>query len=210
MTEHYTLEMALMDFIPNIAFLTGAFFLVRLVLRERGTRCGRMLMAGSVFIFMGGMLKATWKLTMAISEGQTNIIWMSEQQFVLLAIGFTGMCVSIILLARDYSAKKKSVPPLLAIAPWKIPLLAIMTLAEFGALGILTFISFRRSVRLSGALFIVAALCILGMAGMASGTQTVDRQWVEQSVNVIGQGSFAVACFWLERQSRLKTLGGNC
>lgn len=198
MNEGYSLGLALFDFVPNLAFLVGAYFLVRLVQLERGTRCGRMAMAGTLLVFLGGALKATWKLLYA--TGTADIQWMSQIQFVLLSPGFLAMLVAIVLMARK---QRKSGPmPLLAMAPWKIPFLAVMTICSIGAQGILTYIAFRRGVRLAGALFALAVLCTFGMGGMASATQTVAMQWVEEGINSIGQISFAIGCYLLYRDFR--------
>ncbi|HZU87132.1 MAG TPA: hypothetical protein VFF78_06590 [Anaerolineaceae bacterium] len=206
MTEQtYSIPMALMDILPNIAFLVGAFFLVKLALRERGSKCGRMLMLGSLLIFLGGTLKATWKLLMAAEVADVTLL--SEQQFVLVGIGFVGMLVAVILIARQKLPKDGGpATPILAMAAWKIPFLAIMTLASLGAQGILVYISFRRSIRIAAIFFIVAVLCMLGMAGMASGEQTITRQWIEQSVNLIGQGSFAAGAYFLYKRSEANTV----
>ncbi|MGC9358420.1 MAG: hypothetical protein ACP5GX_11155, partial [Anaerolineae bacterium] len=66
-----------------------------------------------------------------------------------------------------------------------------------GAQGILVYISFRRGAKFAAYAFIVAVLCMLGMSGMASGEQTVARQWIEQSINTIGQIGFAVGSYAL-------------
>ncbi len=192
----YTLGLALTDYIPNLAFLIGSLFLVRTVILARGKPCSRMCMAGSLLVFSGGILKATWKLVYTL--GIADIQWMSQIQFILLAPGFLALLVTAIMLARTKPLKAPAIT--LAIAPWKIPLLAIMTLSSLGAQGILTFISFKRKVPLAASLFIVAVLCMLGMSGMASGSeQTVATQWIEEIMNSIGQISFAVACWLLYR-----------
>lgn len=192
----YTLGLALTDYIPNIAFLIGSLFLVRTVMLARGKPCSRMCMAGSFLVFSGGILKATWKLVYTL--GVADIQWMSQIQFVLLAPGFLALLVTAILLARAKPFKAPAIA--LAIAPWKIPLLAIMTLSSLGAQGILTYVSFKRKVPLAASLFIVAVLCMLGMSGMASGSeQTVATQWIEEIMNSVGQISFAVACWLLYR-----------
>ncbi len=205
MEETYSLGLALLDFVPNLAFLVGAYFLVRLALLARGWRCARMLIAGSLLVFAGGLLKALWKLL--YSTGVADVRLFSELQFVLLAPGFLALLVSAILLARKRTEVEVAAP-LLSIAPWKIPLLATMTLCSLGAQGILTYISFRRGARLAGAMFIVAVLCMLGMASMSSGEQTVARQWIEESINSVGQIAFAVGSFLLYRAVR--AAGGVC
>lgn len=194
--ETYTLPLALLDYVPNIAFLVGAFFLVRTVILARGKPCSRMCMAGALLIFSGGILKATWKLIFTL--GIADIQWMSEIQFILLAPGFLALLVTAILLARTKPFEAPAIA--MAMAAWKIPLLAIMTLSSLGAQGILTYISFKRKAPLAASLFIIAVLCMLGMSGMASGSeQTLATQWIEETMNSIGQIAFAAACGLLYR-----------
>lgn len=195
MEETYTIAMALFDFIPNLAFLVGAFFLVKLSLLLRGKPCARMLMAGTLLIFLGGALKAVWKLLYAANIADIQLF--SQAQFVLLAPGFLGMLISIILLAREQ--RNKGALPLLAMAPWKIPLLAIMTISSLGAQGILVYIGFRCGAKFAAYAFIIAVLCMLGMSGMASGVQTVALQWIEQGINAVGQAAFAIGSYALYR-----------
>ena len=83
-----------------------------------------------------------------------------------------------------------------AIAVWKIPFLAVMTIASLAAQGILASIAFRKRNRIAGAMFISAIICMLAMAGMASGVeQTVAMQWIEEVINTIGQVAFAFGSF---------------
>jgi hypothetical protein len=193
MEDQYTLGLALTDFVPNIAFLVGALFLVRTVIMARSKKSSRMCMAGSALVFAGGFLKATWKLLYTIGVADIQIF--STVQFILLAPGFLALLVTVILLARTKPIKAPAVA--LAMAAWKIPFLAVMTLSSLGAQGILTYISFKRKATLAAVLFIVAVLCMLGMSGMASGaTQTVSMQWIEEIMNSVGQISFAAGC-WL-------------
>jgi len=205
--ETYTIPLALLDYIPNIAFLVGAFFLVRTVILARGRPCSRMCMAGALLIFSGGILKATWKLVFTL--GIADIQWMSQIQFILLAPGFLALLVTAILLARTKPFETPAIA--MAMAAWKIPLLAIMTLSSLGAQGILTYISFKRKASLAAYLFIVAVLCMLGMSGMASGSeQTVASQWIEEIMNSTGQIAFAAACWLLYRNytSEMTTVKG--
>jgi len=195
--ETYPISIALFDFIPVTMFLVGAFFLVRIALQMRGSPCGRMAMAGALLVFLGGFLKAVWKLLYAANVA--DVRWMSEVQFAMVAPGFLALLVTAILLARG---RKKAAAPLLAIAPWKIPLLAIMTLSSMGAQGILAYLSFRRRVPLAAAGFIVAFLCLVAMGNMASGEQTIAKQWIEESINTLGQLGFMLGAILLHRDVR--------
>jgi hypothetical protein len=199
--ETYPLSIAIFDFVPVSLFLIGAYFLVRIAVMQRGTRCGRMVMAGALLIFLGGFLKATWKLLYAAEVA--DIQWMSQIQFILVAPGFVALLVAAILIARGQ--RKTGGTTLLAILPWKIPFLAVMTLASMGANGILTYISFKRGARLAAAGFIVAFLCLVGMGAMASGEQSLAKQWIEESINTFGQLGFMVGSILLYK--RIKTFG---
>lgn len=198
MEETYPLALAVFDFVPNLAFLAGAYFLVQLVRRERSSRCAHMLTAGTLLIFLAGTFKATWKLLYTLELADLKLL--SEQQFVLSSVGFAAMLIAIIFLARAVMrARPVKAPGMLAIAVWKIPLMAVMVISSLGAQGLLAFLAFRRGSRLAGALFVLAIVCMLGMAGMASGEQTVARQWIEEGVNTLGQVCFAVGAFRLNR-----------
>ena len=60
--SEYTLGLCLLDFVPNLAFLAGAVFLVRLVMLRTDRTCQIATIAGSALVFLGGTLKAVWKL----------------------------------------------------------------------------------------------------------------------------------------------------
>ena len=197
--ETYPLSLAIFDFIPVTMFLIGGFFLVRIAVKQRGNQCGRMVMAGALLIFLGGFLKATWKLLYTAEVA--DIQWMSQIQFVLVAPGFVALLVAAILIARG--RKKTRGTTLLAILPWKIPFLALMTLASMGANGILAFISFRRGAKLAAVGFIVAFLCLVGMGAMASGEQTLVKQWIEESINALGQLGFMLGSILLYQKFKL-------
>lgn len=197
----YSLGLCLLDFVPNLAFLVGAYFLVRTAQLVKRRRCARMMMGGALLVFLGGTLKALWKLLYTTGVGDLRIC--SEAQFVLLAPGFLGLLLSAMMLARrERPAMAGGGPAVLGMAAWKIPFLIVMTLCSIGAYGILTTVAFRRGARLAGALFIVAVLCLFAMSGMASGEQTVARQWIEEGINSTGQLAFAMGSFLLYRSYR--------
>ncbi len=196
--ETYPLALALFDFTPVTFFLIGAYFLVHIATRMRGFRCGRLAVAGSLFIFLGGFLKAIWKLLYTIGVGNFQLL--SESQFVLVAPGFLALLLAVIWMARsERMGKMGNASPILAIAPWKIPLLIVMTLACMGVQGILAYIAFRHNAKFAAAGFIVAFLCLVGMGALASGEQTLARQWIEQSINAVGQLGFMIGSILLHR-----------
>ncbi len=201
MPDPRLLTLALFDFIPSLFFIVGAFFLVRMARLVRGERCARMALAGCLLIALGGLLKALWKLLLTL--GIADIPILSDQQFVLIAPGFLALLIVAILMARMLRSGTARLPVgsslLLMMAGWKIPFLAVMTLSSMGAQGILTYMAFQRKQRIAAVGFIVAFLCLLGMGSMASGEQTITRQWLEESINTAGQLGFALGSGLLYR-----------
>lgn len=198
--ETYPLALAVFDFVPTIAFLVGGIYLVRASRLACGANCGWLCLAGVVLIFLGGFLKATSK--MLVTTGFTAAQPMGELQFIFAAPGFFILMLVAIRIAR------RSRPPLpvpvMAIAVWKIPLLAVMTLSSMAVNGILTYVCFQRGQRMAAAAFIIAFLCLVGMGAMASGEQTLARQWTEESVNAAGQIAFLVGTLLLHRDFRAR------
>jgi hypothetical protein len=88
------------------------------------------------------------------------------------------------------------------MALWKIPFLAVMTVCSLGLHSVLSYLSFRRRARLAGGMFVLAALALLAMAGLAGGEQTVALQWTEESINSVGQLAFATGSYLLFRRYR--------
>jgi hypothetical protein len=199
--ETYPISLALFDFVPTIAFLVGAFYLVRTSLICRGKPNSRMLMAGTLLVFLGGFTKAFWKFMVAAEVA--NIVWLSQLQFILSGIGFLGTCVAVVYMVRGHK-KAQTSGALLAMAPWKIPFLFVMTLSSLGAEGILAYMAFRRGLRVAGAAFAVGVMGILAMGSLASADQTIAMQWIEEFVNAIGQSGFMVGCILLQRDFQEK------
>lgn len=192
---NYSFGLALFDFVPTFFFLIGAFFLVKTVFICAGKPAARMLMAGSLLVFIGGFLKAFWKLLYAAQLA--DIVWMAEAQFLLLGIGFFAMFVTVLLMVRQ--RKNSAAALFLGITPWKIPFLFLMTVTSLGAEGILAYLAFRRNLRLAAAGFVVGVLGLLAMGSLASAEQSIAMQWVEETVNTLGQGGFMLGCILLYR-----------
>ncbi|MGD9048358.1 MAG: hypothetical protein PVF77_09910 [Anaerolineae bacterium] len=199
MSETYSLGLCLLDFVPNLAFLVGAYFLVRWVRLTSNRLSVVAMIAGSFLVFLGGTLKAIWKLLYTIGIGDFWLL--SELQFILLAPGFLAMLASVLLVLKQ--ERKSWKPDLLAMAPWKIPLLATMTLGSLGLQGILSYMAFRRKAYLAATMYIVAILCMLGLAGLAGGEQSIARQWIEEGINATGQIAFALGSYLLYSRAEM-------
>lgn len=198
--ETLPVSLAVFDFVPTIAFLAGGIFLVRVSRLVCGARCAWLCLAGVVLIFLGGFLKATSKLL--ITTGLADAHLMGELQFIFAAPGFFLLMLVAIRIARR--GRPMQAAPVMAMAVWKIPLLAIMTLSSMALNGILTYVCFQRGQRGAAFAFIVAFLCLVGMGSMASGEQTLARQWTEEGVNAAGQIAFLLGTLLLHRDARAR------
>jgi hypothetical protein len=198
MDETYTLGLSMLDFVPPLAFLVGAVFLWRLAAREGGRTSATLMGVGTGLVFLGGALKAIWKLLYSLGVGDFALL--SDQQFALLAPGFLLMFISTIQLLR--SGKRAQDTAVVGMAVWKIPLMVVMTISSIGAYGVLSYLGFRRRRPWAGLLFIATVVLTLGMAGMAGGEQSITRQWIEEGVNSASQIAMALASCSLYRQSR--------
>ncbi len=90
----------------------------------------------------------------------------------------------------------------MAMAAWKIPFLFVMTVASLGAEGILAYLAFQRKARRAAAGFVVGVLGILAMGALASAEQTLTMQWIEETVNTVGQLGFMLGSILLYRNFR--------
>ncbi len=202
MADAPSLSLALVDFLPSLFFFTGSIFIVRLAYRMRGKNCGLLALAGTFMVFMGGFFKAAGKLIYALNG--TDVVFFNQGQFVWLGLGFLGLLLAAILLARRTRAAASGtvVMPAFAaaMALWKMPFLFLMTLASLGVNGIFAYLSFRRKLYWAAAGFVVAFLCLLAMGGMASAEQTLPQQWIEEITNSLGNLGFMLGGIVLDRK----------
>jgi hypothetical protein len=194
----YSVVMALFDFVPVIGFLVGGLYCIkisRIVLKKVYQF---LTIIGVSIIVLGGGLKASWKLMNAVNLVPPE--WMSEGQFIFMAIGYLTLLIPVIALIRKQKARAAEALP--AMAVWKIPLLAVMTLSSLSAYTLLAILSFRRKSWLGILGFIVAFISILAMGYMSSQAQTIQMQWVEQSINTLGTWGFALGSILLHKTYR--------
>ncbi|MEM7117378.1 MAG: hypothetical protein AAF614_33410 [Chloroflexota bacterium] len=214
----YTLGLALEDFVPVILSSVGLFLITQMILQV-DEQLGRMAQAGWVLVTVGGLLKATWKLTMALTGGQTDLVWFDKGMFLWLAIGFTLLAMAMWQAAGMMRGKERplrpwlypAVPlaltlfailstgfPNLDVNSWRFVLLGIMTIGSV-ALSVMLIQQARRlGLTLAAVLFavnIVVAFILSGLARIPD--QTIPLQWTEQILNTLSQGAFLYAAWQL-------------
>jgi hypothetical protein len=197
MGEIVSLPLALLDFVPVACFLIGGWYMSL----TAGLLCSQHVrqaaLIGMVLVAAGGAAKATAKLVSAAGLG--NIDQVGELHFMLQSPGFLILLVSAVYMLRAAKIPLPKLNPVLALAPWKIPLIAMMALTGTALHGILAGIALQRKARAAAAGFALALVCLLAMGVAAQGERTIAMQWVEESINTLGQVGYATGSYLLYR-----------
>ena len=190
-----SVPMALMDYIPVIFFGFTASILCRDLFGKMSRQNYTMFSAGTVFIFMAGLMKATWKLLYGagICDFQAlNNIFLPVQ-----SIGFLLTGVAVVLMLTRKKVPVLAVPPVFGGTMVFIPM---MVLGLGAIVTVLSILAAKLKKKGAMVLFILSFLASLAMGGMA--TQDSSQawvNWVEQSLNCVGQGVLLLGVIILDR-----------
>ncbi len=210
---HYTVLLALYDFLPVLFTGVALYWVVRMV----GFVCsemGRTVALGALLVLAGGTAKATWKLIMAISSGAVDIRWLDNSLFVFMAPGFLLLAFGVwgmTRIVRQLSATPPRVLGPLSVAltlavslalallmpdspAWSRVLLGMMVVAALGLNVLFVIFAVRERLNLATLLLatnLVGTLVLNFLARLPN--QTIPLQWVEQTVNSASWLAFAVA-----------------
>lgn len=209
----YTLELALVDYLPVIFTAIGMMYVARMVVHT-GQAQGQMAMLGAGLIVLGGLLKATWKLIMAATAGATDIRCMDDGLFVGMAPGFVLMGAAVWCAMRAAQGRQPRwvwpIPLVIIVGmfsvalflgwrnpgtpAWERVLLGMMVLASTVTGILLIVFAFRQKLPLVGGLFILNLVGVYVLNGLARmEAQTIALQWIEESINTVSWLAFAVA-----------------
>lgn len=203
----YTVALALFDVIPVALSVVGCWFLARLSGRAL-PQLGRIAMLGVVLIGIGGGSKALWKIILTVAV--TDITWLEQLLFPFLSTGFIVLLwalwsaivgralprwpfVLVVVLGFVGTAASQTSTPLLAVAAGG----ALMTS------GVAIRWSVRERLVVPVVLYAVGMGFSIVLAYLAGPKveQTLTAQWLEEVVNVVGQGCFLLASVVLVRNS---------
>ena len=176
-----SVSLALYDYLPNIIWIFGSYFLVSAVKNEIKKIFLNILIFGISMIFVGGILKATWKLVIAAMG--SNISILNDVQFILMGFGFFFMFISVlsvVLGKRENSAGNAA-----GIASLNKAFLPLMILWSLGTNICLIIIAKRRKATLALILYIASIVMITSM-GYVGAKIVAQSYWVvflEQTAN---------------------------
>lgn len=212
---HYTLSLALVDYLPVALTAIGLFYIVRMVAHIDPVQ-GRVAAIGAVLTVAGGFAKATWKLIMAASGGAVDIALLDSSLFILMAPGYTLLAYSVLRAVRLIQGKlgwHPWLPPAIFLAvvfagsiylalsrpaspAWERVLLSVMVLATVVTGVLLVIFSFRQKLPLPAWLFLLNLGGVFMLNGMARlPEQTITLQWIEESINALAWLAFAYAAY---------------
>ena len=190
-----SVPMALMDFVPVVFFGISAAILRRDLFGKMSRQTFSMFSAGTMFIFVAGLLKATWKLL--YGAGICDFQVLNTMFLPVQSIGFllTGLAVVLMLV------KKKT--PVLAVPPvfgGSMVFIPMMVLGLGAIVTVLSVLAAKLKKKGQIALFVLSFLASLAMGGMASqDSSQAWVNWVEQSLNCLGQGALLAGVVILDR-----------
>ncbi|MBQ1804919.1 MAG: hypothetical protein II010_03365 [Oscillospiraceae bacterium] len=192
----FTVPMALVDYIPVLLFGAAAVLLQRDLYNKMPKYAFACFAAGTINIFIAGFLKATWKLLYAL--GACDFQALNAMFLPTQSIGFLLAGLGVVLML---TGRKRRV---LAAAPpvfgGTMLFISIMVLGLGAICSGLSVVAVRMKKSSAALLFILSFLCSMGMGYLSSrDAASAAVNWIEQSVNCVGQGAMLLGALTLHR-----------
>ena len=191
----FTIPMALMDFIPVLFFGYAAALLQRDLYDKMRKSHFALFAAGTIDIFAAGFLKALWKLLYAANICDFHAL--NTMFLPVQSIGFLLAGIGIVMMLLNKPMPFLAVPPLFS---GTVIFILMMVLGLGSICGVLSILAFRMRKKGAAILFIAAFLCSMGMGAMSGQDATLAWvNWVEQSINCVGQGLLMLGVMILDK-----------
>ena len=195
---HFTIPMALMDFVPVIFFGVTAVLLLQDLYNKMCKGAYALLAAGSVNVFLAGFCKALWKLLYA--AGICNFVALEEMFMPVNSLGllFVGVALIGMLCWKKKSAALSVAPPVFASS---MPFILMMVVGLGGLCAGLCVVAAKMKKAPVMALFILSFVCAMAMGYMSGQDSTQSWvNWAEQSINCISQGCLMAGVILLHKK----------
>ena len=189
-----TLPMALLDFVPVVLFIIAAIVLQRGLYDKMSKGAFSLLSAGTIMVISAGIMKATWKLLMALEI--CDFERLNNCFFPMQSVGFLLAGISVVALVFFPQEKKKAAYAAAAPAVFQGTMIfvTLMILGCLGFCGGLGIYAARKKKTLSAVLFWVAFVLMLGMGYLSSRDfSESSMNWIAECVNVVGEGILLTA-----------------
>jgi hypothetical protein len=181
---HFSIPMALVDFLPVMFFGYAATLLQRDLYDKMRKSHFALFAAGTINIFAAGFLKAAWKLLYA--AGVCDFQALNSMFLPVQSIGFllAGLGIALMLTTRK-KVLLAAAPPVFS---GSIVFIMMMVLGLGSICTCLSILAVKMKRKGAMVLFILAFLCSMGMGAMSGQDATQAWvNWMEQSINCVGQ-----------------------
>jgi len=195
-----TLSLAVYDYLPMLIWGAGSYFLIDAIRKDiNGGVFYYTLILSLGLVWIGGFLKATWKLLIAIADA--NLILLSDMQFPLMGAGFFLLFISLLaFLLQKKDIQKKN----FAIGTFKKLFLPVMVIGSIGSTICLIIIAKRRKA-LPALVFYSIFLVVstsMGYIGSRIVATSYKVIFIEQTINCSSTLMWALGSFFLWKNHR--------
>lgn len=182
---HFTIPMALMDFVPVAFFGVTAVLLLRDLYNKLFKGAYALLAAGCINVFTAGFFKAAWKLLYA-----ANICDFVALEEMFMPVNSLGLLMVGSALIGMLCFKRKSAVLSAAPVPFvsSMPFIMMMVVGLGGLCAGLSVLAAKMKKGPAIALFVLSFVCAMAMGYMSSQDSTQSWvNWAEQSINSVSQ-----------------------
>jgi hypothetical protein len=193
---HFSIPMALVDFLPVMFFGYAAALLQRDLYDKMRKSHFALFAAGTINIFAAGFLKATWKLLYA--AGICDFQALNSMFLPVQSIGFllAGLGIALMMTTRK-KVLLAAAPPVFS---GSIVFIMMMVLGLGSICTCLSILAVKMKKKGAMVLFILAFLCSMGMGAMSGQDATQAWvNWTEQGINCVGQGLLMLGVITLDK-----------
>ena len=181
-----TVTMAIVDFIPVVLFFIAAVVLQNDLYVKLSKTKYTLLSAGSLMVFIGGTLKATWKILYALNICDYQALDISF--FPFQGIGFLLVFLSLTGICSKKFNKLYSVVPAFTS---NMPFVILQVIGCAGTQFMLMGKSLQMKKKSAFVMYIIAFIFMLDMGYLsAKFDDSSSMHWLAQCTNIISQGAF--------------------
>ncbi len=183
MIYHFTIPMAVMDFVPVAFFGVAAFLLLRDLYNKMSPTAFALFASGTINIFAAGFLKALWKLLYAALICDFQALYTMFLPVQSLGFLLAGTGIALMLCRKNVML---AVPPVFSSS---LVFIIMMTLGLGSICTCLSIVAVRMKKKGTMVLFVLSFLFSMGMGALAGQDMTLPWvNWAEQGINSVGQG----------------------
>ena len=196
-----TVSLALFDYIPVTLFLIAAVILQRCLYNKMSKGAFALFSSGTIFVFISGFYKATWKLLYAAGICDFEKLNKGFMPMQSTAFMLAGIAIFALLLAKQ---ETKDEPLYMAAAPALFSGTIIFVLFDCigiaGFCGGLAVIASKMKKKSAIPFFILSGIGLLGMGYLASrNSDSAMMNWIEEIVNCVAEGSLLTGTLILKK-----------